>query len=64
MFVHRPTYDKIGLGYLLSQSIKKPNERKELDPLEAKEDLNKIELNQSFDVPKVDENVIHSESTK
>ena len=62
MFVQRPIYDKTSLGYLLSQSAKKLDERKEPDPkhLEAKEDLNKIDSNQYVDVPKVNENVNQS----
>ena len=32
MYVQRPRYDKNGLGYLLSQSAKKSNVRKEPDP--------------------------------
>ena len=48
--IHRPTYDKIGLGYLLGQLAKKSFERKE--PCLTWLDLNKIESSQSIVVPK------------
>ena len=66
MFVQRPTYDKNRLGYLLSQSTKKPNEIKEPNPkpLEANRDLNKIESSKSIDAPNIDEHVNHSRCTK
>ncbi len=45
MYVQRPNYDKDGLGYLLNQSTKKSELRKQPDPkpLKVREDLNKID---------------------
>ena len=54
----RPSYDKTGLGFLLGQSAKKSLERKELDSLEVKKDLN------SDDTSTDKENIIHSRKDK
>ena len=51
--VQRPSYDRIGLGYLLGQLAKKLVERKgpNLKLVKVKEDLNQIESSQFADVP-------------
>ena len=50
MSIQRPTYDKIGLGYLINMSSKKPEIRS--DPKEKEKFDDKIESSQSFEKSK------------
>ena len=50
MSIQRPTYDKIGLGYLFNMSMKKPKIRSNLKEKDKNDD--KIESSQSFDKSK------------